>query len=153
MAQSDNGAGAKAYLDMNTRLQRSSDFSWAGYVRCAFLGLGSRDLHGSVTERNIFGVRGRLLERDRSEHRCRGIPGDPPPAGNRRSTWTPRLRRDWESFRARVVTHEPRWHYWIQLQPVTATAMVKPSRFHRPCTHSADSLGDAGSGAGPSLRN
>jgi len=102
----------KAYLDMKYTPSTELGLHWAGYVEV-------RDSYdwdpatymAGVTERNIFGVEAPLWSetvRNIGAVEYLAIPRLPAIA---EVAWTPQASRDWESFRARVVTHEPRWHY------------------------------------------
>ena len=102
----------KVYLDMKYTPATELGQHWAAYVevRDAYdwdpatymQGVGERDIIGveapiwSETVRNITAVEYLLMPR---------LPAVAELA------WSPQASRDWESFRARVVTHEPRWHY------------------------------------------
>ena len=102
----------KAYLDMKPTSSVELGLHWAGYVemRDAYDWDPATYMQG-VTEQNIVGVEAPLWSetvRNITAVEYLAIPRLPAIA---EVGWTPQAARNWESFRARVVTHEPRWHY------------------------------------------
>ncbi len=102
----------KVYLDMKYTPATELGLHWAGYVEV-------RDSYdwdpatymSGVTEQNIFGVEAPMWSetlRNITAVEYQAMPRLPAIA---EVGWTPQASRSWESFRARVVTHEPRWHY------------------------------------------
>ena len=102
----------KIYLDMKYTRATELGLNWAAYVEVRdsydwdpatyLVGVSERDILGveaplwSETVRNITGAEFLVIPRL-------------PAAAE--IGWTPQAMRSWDSFRARVVTHEPRWRY------------------------------------------
>lgn len=102
----------KIYLDMKYTPATELGLHWAGYVsvRDTYDWDPAQYLKG-VTERDIIGVEAPLWSetvRNITAAEFLMVPRLPSVA---EVGWTPQAARDWESFRARVVTHEPRWQY------------------------------------------
>jgi hexosaminidase len=102
----------KTYLDMKPTPSTELGLHWAGYVevRDSYDWDPATYMNG-VREQNIFGVEAPVWSetvRNITAVEYMAIPRLPAIA---EVGWTPQASRDWESFRARVVTHEPRWHY------------------------------------------
>lgn len=102
----------KTYLDMKYNPSTELGTHWAAYVevRDAYDWDPAMYLKG-VTEQNILGVEAAMWSetlRNIGAVFYLALPRLPAVA---EVGWTPQVTRSWESFRARVVTHEPRWHY------------------------------------------
>jgi hexosaminidase len=102
----------KIYLDMKYTPATALGLHWAAYVevRDAYDWDPATYLIG-VTERDILGVEAPLWSetvRNITGAEFLIIPRLPAAA---EIGWTPQSVRNWDSFRARVVTHEPRWQY------------------------------------------
>jgi hexosaminidase len=102
----------KAYLDMKYTASTELGLHWAGYVevRDSYDWDPAAYMKG-VTERDIVGVEAPMWSetlRNISAVEYLAMPRLPAIA---EVGWTPQATRSWESFRARLVTHEPRWHY------------------------------------------
>lgn len=102
----------KIYLDMQYTPATELGLHWAAYVEV-------RDSYdwdpatymAGVTERDIVGVEAPLWSetvRNITAAQFLTMPRLPAAA---EVAWTPQALRNWESFRARIVTHEPRWRY------------------------------------------
>ena len=102
----------KIYLDMSYTPATRLGLHWAAYVevRDAYDWDPATYLVG-VTEKDILGVEAPLWSetvRNVTAAEYLTIPRLPAAA---EIGWTPQAVRNWDSFRARVVTHEPRWQY------------------------------------------
>src|SRR5437868_10376147 len=102
----------KIYLDMKYTPATELGLNWAAYVevRDAYDWDPAAYLKG-VGEQNILGVDAPIWSetvRNIGAVFFLALPRMPAVA---EVGWTPQSARSWESFRTRVVTHEPRWHY------------------------------------------
>ncbi len=102
----------KAYLDMKYTPSTELGLHWAGYVevRDSYDWDPAAYMKG-VTERDIVGVEAPMWSetlRNITAVEYLAMPRLPAIA---EVGWTPQTARSWESFRARLVTHEPRWRY------------------------------------------
>ena len=102
----------KAYLDMKYTPSTKLGLNWAGYVevRDSYDWDPATYMKG-VTERDIVGVEAPTWSetlRNISAVEYLAIPRLPAIA---EVGWTPQAARDWENFRSRLATHEPRWQY------------------------------------------
>ena len=102
----------KIYLDMKYTPQTELGLNWAAFieVRDAYDWDPAMYLKG-VTEQNIVGVEAPIWSetlRNIGAVFYLALPRMPAVA---EIGWTPQANRSWESFRSRIVTHEPRWHY------------------------------------------
>ena len=102
----------KAYLDMKYAPSTELGLHWAGYVevRDSYDWDPAAYMKG-VTERDIVGVEAPMWSetlRNITAVEYLAMPRLPAIA---EVAWTPQSSRSWESFRARLVTHEPRWRY------------------------------------------
>ena len=102
----------KIYLDMKYNTGTELGLNWAAYVevRDAYDWDPATFLKG-VTEQNIVGIEAPIWSetvRNIGAVMFLALPRMPAVA---ELGWTPQTGRSWESFRSRVVTHEPRWNY------------------------------------------
>ncbi|HJP59078.1 MAG TPA: family 20 glycosylhydrolase, partial [Gemmatimonadaceae bacterium] len=102
----------KIYLDMKYTPATELGLNWAAYVevRDAYDWDPATFLKG-VTEQSIVGVEAPIWSetvRNIGAVMYLALPRMPAVA---ELGWTPQTTRSWESFRSRVVTHEPRWRY------------------------------------------
>jgi hexosaminidase len=102
----------KIYLDMKYTPATELGLHWAAYVevRDSYDWDPAAYMKG-VTERDIVGVEAPFWSetlRNITALEFLAIPRLPAVA---EVGWTPQSSRNWESFRSRVVTHQPRWHY------------------------------------------
>jgi len=102
----------KVYLDMKYTASTELGLHWAGYVevRDSYDWDPAAYMKG-VTERDIVGVEAEMWSetlRNITAVEYQAMPRLPAIA---EVGWTPQASRSWESFRARLVTHEARWHY------------------------------------------
>jgi hexosaminidase len=102
----------KIYLDMKYTPQTELGLNWAAFieVRDAYDWDPAMYLKG-VSEQNIIGVEAPIWSetlRNIGAVFYLALPRMPAVA---EIGWTPQATRSWESFRSRIVTHEPRWHY------------------------------------------
>ena len=102
----------KIYLDMKYTPQTELGLNWAAFieVRDAYDWDPAMYLKG-VTEQSIVGVEAPIWSetlRNIGAVFYLALPRMPAVA---EIGWTPQANRSWESFRSRIVTHEPRWHY------------------------------------------
>jgi hexosaminidase len=102
----------KIYLDMKYTPQTEIGLNWAANieVRDAYDWDPALYLKG-VTEQSIVGVEAPIWSetlRNIGAVFYLALPRMPAVA---EIGWTPQANRSWESFRSRIVTHEPRWHY------------------------------------------
>ncbi|HZF73022.1 MAG TPA: beta-N-acetylhexosaminidase [Gemmatimonadaceae bacterium] len=102
----------KIYLDMKYTPATELGLNWAAYVevRDAYDWDPAAYLKG-VGEQNILGVEAPIWSetvRNIGAVFFLALPRMPAVA---EVGWTPQSARSWESFRSRVVTHEPRWRY------------------------------------------
>ena len=102
----------KIYLDMKYTPQTELGLNWAAYVevRDAYDWDPAMYLKG-VTEQSIVGVEAPIWSetvRNIGAVFYLALPRMPAVA---ELGWTPQAGRSWESFRSRLVTHEPRWNY------------------------------------------
>ncbi|HJP85095.1 MAG TPA: beta-N-acetylhexosaminidase [Gemmatimonadaceae bacterium] len=102
----------KIYLDMKYTPATELGLNWAAYVtvRDAYDWDPAMYLKG-VTEQSIVGVEAPIWSetlRNIGAVFYLALPRMPAVA---EIGWTPQAGRSWESFRSRLVTHEPRWHY------------------------------------------
>ena len=102
----------KIYLDMKYSPATELGLNWAAFieVRDAYDWDPAMYLKG-VTEQSILGVEAPIWSetlRDIGAVFYLALPRMPAVA---EIGWTPQAGRSWESFRSRIVTHEPRWNY------------------------------------------
>jgi len=102
----------KVYLDMKYTPTTELGLHWAAYVevRDSYDWDPAAYMKG-VTERDIVGVEAPFWSetlRNITALEYLAIPRLPAVA---EVGWTPQTVRNWESFRSRVVTHQPRWNY------------------------------------------
>lgn len=102
----------KIYLDMKYTPQTELGLNWAAYVevRDAYDWDPATYLKG-VTEQSIVGVEAPIWSetvRNIGGVMYLALPRMPAVA---EIGWTPQTGRNWESFRSRLVSHEPRWQY------------------------------------------
>jgi len=102
----------KVYLDMKYTPATELGLHWAAYVevRDSYDWDPAAYMKG-VTERDIVGVEAPFWSetlRNITALEYLAIPRLPAVA---EVGWTPQTVRNWESFRSRVVTHQPRWNY------------------------------------------
>jgi len=102
----------RVYLDMKYTKQTELGLTWAAIneVRDAYDWDPATYMSG-VTESNMVGVEAALWSetiRNIGAAQYLAMPRLPAIA---EVAWTPQARRDWESFRARLATHAPRWNY------------------------------------------
>jgi hexosaminidase len=102
----------KVYLDMKYTPSTELGLHWAGYVevRDSYDWDPAAYMKG-VTERDIVGVEAPMWSetlRNITAVEYLAMPRLPAIA---EVGWTPQASRNWESFRARLVTHEARWRY------------------------------------------
>ena len=102
----------KVYLDMKYTPATELGLHWAAYVevRDAYDWDPATYMKGA-TDRNILGVEAPFWSetlRNITALEFLAIPRLPAVA---EVAWTPQASRSWESFRSRVVTHQPRWNY------------------------------------------
>jgi hexosaminidase len=102
----------KVYLDMKYTPATELGQHWAAYVevRDSYEWDPATYMKG-VTERDIFGVEAPIWSetlRNITAVEYLAIPRLPAVA---EVAWTPQAVRNWESFRARIVTHQQRWNY------------------------------------------
>ena len=103
---------SKAYLDMKYNPRTELGLKWAGYteVRDAYDWDPASFLKG-VSESDILGVEAPLWSetlRNITAAQFMAVPRLPALA---EVGWTPAAQKDWESFRLRLATHAPRWHF------------------------------------------
>ncbi|HEY4734726.1 MAG TPA: family 20 glycosylhydrolase, partial [Gemmatimonadaceae bacterium] len=102
----------KVYLDMKYSPASTLGLHWAAYieVRDAYDWDPATYMKG-VAEQNIVGVEAPFWSetlRNIGAVEYLALPRLPAVA---EIGWTPQASRSWESFRSRIVTHEPRWTY------------------------------------------
>ena len=102
----------KIYLDMKYNPQTELGLNWAAFieVRDAYDWDPAMYLKG-VSEQSIVGVEAPIWSetlRNIGAVFYLALPRMPAVA---EIGWTPQGNRSWESFRSRIVTHEPRWRY------------------------------------------
>ncbi len=102
----------KIYLDMKYTTATELGLNWAAYVevRDAYDWDPAMYLKG-VTEQSILGVEAPIWSetvRNIGAVFYLALPRMPAVA---EVGWTPQTTRNWDSFRSRLVTHEPRWNY------------------------------------------
>jgi hexosaminidase len=102
----------KIYLDMKYTPATELGLNWAAYVevRDAYDWDPATFLKG-VTEQSIVGVEAPIWSetvRNIGAVMFLALPRMPAVA---ELGWTPQTTRSWQSFRSRLVTHEPRWQY------------------------------------------
>jgi hexosaminidase len=102
----------KIYLDMKYTPASTLGLHWAAYVevRDAY-DWDPATLMKGVTENEIIGVEAPFWSetlRNIGAVEYLALPRLPAVA---EIGWTPQANRSWESFRSRIVTHEPRWTY------------------------------------------
>ena len=102
----------KIYLDMKYTTATELGLNWAAYVevRDAYDWDPAMYLKG-VPEQSIMGVEAPIWSetvRNIGAVFYLALPRMPAVA---EVGWTPQATRNWESFRSRLVTHEPRWRY------------------------------------------
>jgi len=102
----------KVYLDMKYTPETTLGLHWAAYVevRDAY-DWDPATLMKGVAEQDILGVEAPFWSetlRNIGALEYLALPRLPAVA---ELGWTPQANRSWESFRSRIVTHEPRWTY------------------------------------------
>jgi len=102
----------KIYLDMKYSPATELGLNWAAFIeeRDAYDWDPAMYLKG-VTEQSILGVEAPIWSetvRNIGAVFFLALPRIPAVA---EIGWSPQTARNWESFRSRLVTHEPRWHY------------------------------------------
>ncbi|MFL5480780.1 MAG: beta-N-acetylhexosaminidase [Gemmatimonadaceae bacterium] len=102
----------KIYLDMKYTPATELGLNWAAFIeeRDAYDWDPAMYLKG-VGEQNILGVEAPIWSetlRNIGAVFYLALPRMPAVA---EIGWSPQAGRSWESFRSRIVTHEPRWHY------------------------------------------
>jgi hexosaminidase len=102
----------KVYLDMKYTPATELGLHWAAYVevRDAYDWDPALYMKG-VTDRDIIGVEAPFWSetlRNITALEYLAVPRLPAVA---ELGWTPQSARSWDSFRSRVVTHQPRWNY------------------------------------------
>lgn len=102
----------KVYLDMKYTPATELGLHWAAYVEVSdAYDWDPATFMKGVTEQNIIGVEAPIWSetvRNIGAVEFLAMPRLPAVA---ELAWTPQSVRSWQSFRARVVTHAPRWQY------------------------------------------
>ena len=102
----------RTYLDMKYTSATELGLTWAAIIEVAdAYNWDPATYQAGVTERDIVGIEGPIWSetlRNITAVQYMAMPRLPALA---EVAWSPQSARDWESFRARIAAHAPRWNY------------------------------------------